>query len=265
MTEHASPDYALLDRAGAGAMIFYPRPDPSPAPPGGRDIPIEVEPGVTANARWYGASGADAAFLYFHGNGEVAGDHDGIQPLYQEIGATLFVAEFRGYGKSTGSPTMAALVGDTGAIVRAFHETLDAEGFTGSRFVMGRSLGSHPALEAAANHADRFQGFVIESGAANLRRMAARLGVDIEGDEAAGLVEAHEAKVSSIQLPVLILHGERDELIPVEQAAYLHDQLAHLPREIVVIPGAGHNDILPVGYRQYFGAIRDFIARHGVG
>ncbi|MDZ7728718.1 MAG: hypothetical protein U5Q44_11265 [Dehalococcoidia bacterium] len=50
---------------------------------------------------------------------------------------------------------------------------------------------------------------------------------------------------------------------PVEHAAYLHDQLEHVPREIVVIPGAGHNDILPVGYRQYFGAIRDFIARHG--
>src|SRR5258708_2866958 len=105
MTEDA-PNYALLDEAGVTGMMFYPRPDPFPPPPGATDHLIEVGPDAAIGARFYAFDPALPTILYFHGNGEVVSDHDTLAPLYRQAGANLFVAEFRGYGRSTGQPTL---------------------------------------------------------------------------------------------------------------------------------------------------------------
>ncbi len=261
MAADPSPDYALIDRSGAAGFIFFPRPDHGHPPPGATDHLVEVEPGISVGARFYAHDPAAATILYFHGNGEVAADHDGIAPLYREVGANLFVAEFRGYGASGGRPSFSSLVADAHPVAHTFHRILDEQGFTGPRFIMGRSLGSHPALEIAAHLPKRLEGLIIESGAANLRRLIAMIGADPEQGEGGALVEAHEAKVRSIRLPVLIIHGEYDELIPVSHAAELYDMLEGTERELQVIPGAGHNDILWLGQDQYFDTVDAFIHR----
>ncbi|MCZ6545451.1 MAG: alpha/beta hydrolase [Chloroflexi bacterium] len=249
-------DYSPLDRAGA-ASIFFPRSDTRPAPAGATDLLIDVEPGVAVAARFYVHDPAAPTILYFHGNGEVAADHDDIAPLYHEIGLNLFVAEFRGYGQSGGQPSYASLIADAHPVVERFHSLLDADGFAPQRLVMGRSLGSGPALEVAANASDRFLGCIIESGAANIRRMLTRLGI-AETLESVQLADQHEAKIRSIRLPTLILHGEHDELVPPAYAAELYDLLSDVDRDLIIIPGAGHNDILWRGMRQYFDAINAF-------
>lgn len=263
MTGGTWPDYGLLDRAGIGSIVFYPRRDHTPPPDGAVDLDIAAEPGVNLSARLYAADRAFPTILYFHGNGEVVSDHDGIAPLYHAAGCNLFVVDYRGYGRSGGRPTFAALVADAHAAAARFHAELDARGFTGARFVMGRSLGSHPALELAAHRPERLRGLIIESGAANLRRLAQFAGANLPSVDVEALVEAHEAKIRSIRLPVLIIHGERDELIPVEHAAALYDLLENTERDLLIIPGAGHNDILWVGQRAYLAAIQRFVAQHG--
>ena len=253
------PDYALLDRSGVGGAMFYPRPNDAAPPPGATDYAIPVEPGVEIGARCYLADPAWPTLLYFHGNGEVASDHDGIAPLYRAIGLNLFVAEFRGYGESTGTPTLAALVADAHPVAAFFHATLDAAGCAPVRFVMGRSLGAHPTLELAANAAGRFRGVIIESGAGGLRRMLERLGL-LDTELGGRLAAAHEAKIAAIRLPTLLIHGEYDELVPLSTAQALRDSLSGTASSLVVIPGAGHNDILWVGREQYFRAIAAFVA-----
>ena len=196
------PDYALLDRAGASQWMFFPRPDPGPPPPGASDHEIEVAPGINISARLYSGSEEDAPrplVLYFHGNGEVVSDHDGIDRFYREIGLDLFVAEFRGYGKSGGRPSMAALVGDALPALE-YALALQAGRGGGPLFVMGRSMGTQPALEVAARAGDRVRGLIIESGAASARRSIARFGLEDEPG-AAEFIEAHEAKVRSIRIP----------------------------------------------------------------
>lgn len=263
MTADAQPDYALLDRLGAAMMMFYPRPDFQEAPEGAEDGLIEVAPGVAVAARFYVYDLSYPTILYFHGNGEIASDHDGFAYLYGEAGTNLFVAEFRGYGRSNGVPSVQHLVADAHPIANEFHALLDRVGFTGGRFLMGRSLGSHPALELAANAPERFDGLIIESGASGLRRMIERFGLDADDGPAAELVRAHEAKIRSIQLPLLIIHGERDDLVPLETATELYGMLEHVEREMLVIPSAGHNDLLWRGWQQYFEAIKTFVAKHG--
>ena len=201
---------------------------------------------------------ANPTVLYFHGNGEVAADHDDIAPFYHAIGLNFFVAEFRGYGQSSGQPSYEALVEDAHPVVEFFHATLDQQGFDAHRYVMGRSLGSQPALEVASRAADRFQGLIIESGAGVIGRMLRRLGLD-ESGEGAALAEHHESKIRAIRLPALLIHGERDDLIPIHAAIELDELLAGTERELVVIPAAGHNDLLWRGQTQYFEAIAKFV------
>lgn len=261
MTGPTALDYGLLDRAGAARFIFYPRRDDNQPPPGAVDIDIAVEPDISVGARLYTAAPALPTILYFHGNGEVVSDHDGIAPLYQEIGCNLFVVDYRGYGRSGGAPSFATLVADAHAAAARFHAVLDERGFSGRRYLMGRSLGSHPALELAARLPERFSGLVIESGAANLRRLVEFIGASATAGDARALVKAHEAKIRAIRLPTLIIHGERDELIPVDHAAALYDLLEGTGRDLLIIPGAGHNDILWLGREQYFAAIQRFVAQ----
>jgi hypothetical protein len=258
-----APDYALLDQAGLGGGMFYPRPNDSGPPAGATDhlIPAPSEGGdIVLGARFYLADPAYPTVLYFHGNGEVASDHDGIAPLYHAIGLNLFVADFRGYGDSTGSPTYAALVGDAHPVAAYFHDTLDRLRCAEPRYVMGRSLGANPALEVASNAAARFRGLVIESGAGNIRRSLARTGL-IETELGARLAHAHERKVASIRLPALLIHGEVDTLVPLSTAEALREMLTGTTVQLEVIARAGHNDILWLGRDRYFEVIADLVRR----
>ena len=248
-----TPDYALLDRAGAAA-VFFPRPDDRPPPPDATDHRLTVAPGLALAARFYLRDPALPTLLYFHGNGEVVSDHDALAPLYHQAGLNLFVAEFRGYGRSDGHPSLAHLIADGPLVAQHFHTILDTAGLLGPRFLMGRSLGSQPALEIAARTPRRFRGLAVESGAAGMRRFLDRLGLPHNG-EAATLVAQHEAKIRTIRLPALLIHGEQDDLVPLAQAAELYDLLSGAPRRLVVIPAAGHNDLLWCGRAQYFESI----------
>lgn len=258
MADEAPIDYALIDRAGASGAIFYSRPDHSRPPDGAEDFSLAVEDGIALGARLYTVDRDAPTVLYWHGNGEVVSDYDGFAPLYHGIGLNLFVVDFRGYGGSSGRPSFGALVADGPIIADQCHTLLDERGYAARRYVMGRSLGSHPALEIAARRPVGFAGLIIESGAASMRRWGTRLGGAIASADVEALVAAHEAKIRSIRLPVLILHGEYDELVPVETAAILNDLLEGTKRKLVVIPGAGHNDIAWVGRDQYFAEIEAF-------
>lgn len=251
------PDYSVLDRGGVSAGIFFPRPDPSPTPADASDHLVELGDGVTLGARRYEIDPRGPTIVYFHGNGEVVGDHDGIAPLYHSIGANLFVFEFRGYGRSSGSPTIAHLVSDGARCGEAAHRLLDADDFTGPRFVMGRSLGANPALEVAARVAG-FDGLILESGAGNVARFVGRLGLS-PGDEIDGLVAAHDAKLATITMPTLIIHGLADDLVPVDNALATADRLTASEVTTELFEGAGHNDLLLVDPRRYFDSIARLI------
>ncbi len=255
------PDYALLDRRGLTRGLFYPRRDASAPPPGATDHRVDVGEGVQVACRFYPLTRSRPSLLYFHGNGEIVSDYDAITPSYHGIGANLFVADYRGYGKSGGVPSFASLIADAHPVLARFHALLDGEGFTAARFVMGRSLGSLPAAELAATARKRLAGLVIESGAPDLARLAHRAGVDESDAEIAALIAAHAARLAPIRLPVLQIHGEWDEIVPLEHALAFHERLTTGEKELVIIEGSGHNDIGWVGRKLYFEALARFIAR----
>ena len=121
---------------------------------------------------------------------------------------------------------------------------------------MGRSMGRHAAFELAANSPDgALQGVIIESG----RPILGNFCYGLEPAVAEALEAGYRAKVASISLPALVIHGELDTLAPVAQAREMYESFASEQKRILTIPGAGHNDLLYRGINEYFTAIREFV------
>lgn len=253
------PDYSILDRPEILQFVFYPRRDWTPTPLGASDHLVPVEEGISISCRFYAASTGSPCILYFHGNGEVACDHDWIAPFYNRAGIGLFVADYRGYGLSDGRPTFSSMTTDAHPIFDFFLKTVRSLSHSGPLFLMGRSLGSHSAVELALHYPEHVRGLIVESGAPNVARLARLFGLSSE--RLSDLEETISARIRRITLPALIIHGERDSLIPPSEATTLYGEIGSQEKRLVIIPGADHNDMMLMGMEQYFSAIREFVFR----
>lgn len=256
------PDCILLDHPNVLRIVFYPRPD-FRRNPDKRDVLFPAaEKGIRVGGRIYAAGNDAPIILLFHGNGEIASDYDGIAPLYTRMGFSLIVADYRGYGKSDGTPTASDLLDDAIATYRSMPGILKERGLDASRlFIMGRSLGSAAALEIASRVGNAFSGLIIESGFASALGLIERLsGTSLPQEVKAGVSGFENVeKIRGVDVPTLIIHGEEDEIIPVENGKILYDNSAAKRKRLVLIPGAGHNDLLYFGQKPYFDAIRELV------
>ncbi|MBI2887861.1 MAG: alpha/beta fold hydrolase [Chloroflexi bacterium] len=253
------PDYSIIEGTEAAARGFFPRPDWAPPPPGATDFMVAVAEGVQVGCRMFPGDRNGPSLLFFHGNGETACDYNDIAPFYTRMGVNLCVADYRGYGFSGGSPSFPTMLADAHVLFRAFQEVLAANGASGARYVMGRSMGAHSAVELAAHYPGELRGLVLESGAASAGRLVEYLESAGRGAEARELERRHTEKVRAVALPTLMIHGEWDELIPLSRATAFFETLTMAQKRLEVIPGAGHNDLLWVGLEQYMAAIRAFL------
>ena len=255
---------SVLDRPEVLRVLFYPRREEEPGfvPPSARPVAFEVERGLTIGGRLYPAGVRAPAVLFFHGNGEIAADYDDLAPLYTRLGITLLVADYRGYGTSGGTPTASHLLADALTIFGQAGRVVEGCGLAPPRlYVMGRSLGSAAAIEVALRAGEQLAGLIVESGFADTFGLLARLGLRVVGadEERDGLSNA--VKMSHIRTPTLVIHGHCDVLIPASDGQELYRRCAAADKRLVLIPGAGHNDLMLVGVADYFEAIRAFVQR----
>lgn len=254
-------DYSKLDQPAALRLIFHPRPERTAAapPPNAVDNGISVDEGVRLHSRFHLAGKDEPNILFFHGNGEIVSDYDPIGPYYTMAGMNFLAVDYRGYGRSGGTPTVSTMLEDSHRILETVKEWLSAAGHTGPLLVMGRSLGSAAALELAANHADDLAGMIIESGFATTLPLLMTLGVDVAG---LGITEEdgfrNVRKISAFTKPTLFIHGQYDEIIPVNSAAILQAQSPARTKELQIVPGASHNSVIAQAGELYFTVIKQF-------
>ncbi len=204
--------------------------------------------------------GPDAPTLvHFHGNGEVVSDY--VPELVQIIAAfgwNTFLAEYRGYGGSTGVPQLGQMLDDVPSLLAAARCPADR------MVVFGRSVGSLFAAEAVRS-APRIAGLVLESGIADpLERFLLRVRPEELGATRAELAEAvairldQQSKLKSYKGPMLIMHARHDDTVPVHHAERLYRWGgAHATLE--VMPEGDHNTILAANAQRYFGALAEFL------
>jgi pimeloyl-ACP methyl ester carboxylesterase len=246
--------------------LFYPRQDdfnPN-ANPDYRDGRLKVEADVSLGYRWYLQPAAPAVLLYFHGNGEIASDCDWLAPFYARCGLSLLVVDYRGYGWSDGSPLTSTLLPDAEQILLGLPSLLEEQGLAKDTplFIKGRSLGSACAIYLAYKYPEHFHGLILDSAYADTPSLFKRLNIPVPhellDDESLPLNNAH--KLAKVSLPSLILHGENDTVFPLEHATALYRACTNPRKQLVIIHGAGHNDIQVIDMELYFSSIRNFVA-----
>lgn len=201
---------------------------------------------------WYlpplaGARGPAPLLLFTHGNGELIDYWPGAFEEPRRRGLAVLLVEYPGYGRSSGAPSQGSV---TAAVLAAFdwasqHPSVDA-----TRIIAyGRSVGGGAATALA--EARPVAAMILESTFTSVPVFARRFGAP------AFLVRDRFDNLAAVRRftrPLLILHGEHDEIIPVGQGRALH--AAQPSSEFYLMP-CGHNDC-----DRPWAAIERFLTRH---
>jgi fermentation-respiration switch protein FrsA (DUF1100 family) len=231
----------------ADRMIFL------PPPPSYRDTPdvlrLSTDVGERIAALFLPNPEAAYTVLFSHGNAEDLGSVRPLLPVLRGLGFSVLAYDYRGYGLSEGQPSERSVYAD----IDAAHEYLTREvRVRPERIVLyGRSLGAGAAVDLAARR--RVGGLILESPFLTAFRVMTRIPV-FPFDEFRNL-----DKIGRVRCPVLVMHGEADEIVPLWHGRRLFDD-ALPPKTLVTVPGAHHNDFMWVAGDRYRQALRDFEA-----
>jgi esterase/lipase len=105
------------------------------------------------------------------------------------------------------------------------------------------------------------KGLIIESGFPSVVRIMTHLGMPAQGMGLEKIDQICLERIEKINLPALIIHGEQDNLVPLENAQEIYQHLGTQGKKLLVIPSATHNDIMLVGFKGYFNALQEFIEK----
>lgn len=259
MIDISGIDYSHLDKPQILNFVFHPRSEMTlGASSSEHDLLIPTEKDVAIGARFHITDTSAANILFFHGNGEIVGDYDDLGALYNREGINFLAVDYRGYGRSTGTPTITGMMRDCHLIFEFTRKWLEMNGCEGPLIVMGRSLGSASALELAAHYPKEIDGLVIESGFAYAVPLLKLLGIDtnclgIKEDQGFRNID----KIRGFGKPTLIIHAERDHIIPFSDGQALYDACPAEQKALLKIPQANHNDIFMRGMEAYMTAIKE--------
>lgn len=208
----------------------------------------------TALHGWLVRQDQPAGYLLFcHGNGEhVAHLADLLRLLTDQYRYTVFAFDYRGYGRSDGSPNEAGILADAQAAREWFQDELQVS--SSEVILMGRSLGGAVAIDLAAVHPPR--ALIVESTFTSLPDVAARL---YWWAPVRWLMRSQFNsldKIRGFEGPLMISHGARDTLIPISHGRTLFAAAASSEKEFLEYPEDGHNDARP---REYYDRVREFV------
>ena len=215
---------------------------------GAEDVELTASDGVRLHAWWAPGDAPRVATLFLHGNaGNVTHRGQHIANLRQ-AGSAVLVIDYRGFGKSEGSPSEAGLLRDA----RAGYDWLRARGWPPERIVIhGESLGSTVAVLLAAEV--KCAGVVLEAPFPSVQAVAAGI-LPVVGPIVARGYNAG-ARIHSINAPLLVIHGDRDSIIPQRLGRRLFD-LAAEPKTFWSVEGANHNDLVFIAGDAYVNRLR---------
>jgi len=259
MIENIGIDYSHLDRQEILSGLFHPRIESGPGekPANAIDLLIPAEGNIVIGGRFHITCKDAPNILFFHGNGEIVSDYDDLGPLYNRMGMNFLPVDYRGYGRSTGIPTVTNMMRDCYTVFDFAREWLKNNGHTGTFIVMGRSLGSAPALELANHYMEQIDGLIIESGFAYTGPLLQLLGVNTSTmgfTEEMGLRNID--KIRTWGKPALVIHAEFDHIIPYREGQALYDACPSQDKRLLKVPDANHNDIFIRGMDEYMKEVK---------
>ena len=263
------PGLILLALAGAlwfarmdllNTFLYFPEKhlDGTPADEGLAhvDVEFQAEDGERLHGWWIRTESqpALAHVLHFHGNAGNISHRLFEARLLAAAGLDVFLFDYRGYGRSSGRPSEQGTYRDARAARQAL---LRQEGAAAGRVIyVGESLGGAVAVNEALESPPL--GLVLRSTFTSLRAMA-RLHYPFV--PSAFVPDAYPSleRVPQIRCPVLVIHGERDDIAPFSHGETLFSA-APEPKQFHRVPGAGHNDLIALEGSRYAEVIASWVA-----
>ncbi len=212
-------------------------------------IYLEVEPGLRIALRYLPPAGnGSLVILYSHGNAEDLSYMENYLQEFRFRGYGVAAYDYEGYGQSDGKPSEANAYRD---IERVYRFLTDEEKIAPERIVIyGTSVGSGPACYLAEKVPAA--ALVLEAPFTSAFSVI-NLGW-LPGDRFPNL-----RRIGNIRMPVLIIHGDRDSVVPFSHGKELYDK-ANEPKKFYHVKGAGHNNIHPTAGEEYWSVLSGYLS-----
>jgi uncharacterized protein len=228
-------------------------------------VSMRTADGETIAAWWMPHEAARADIVYFHGNGGNLSIWLPILAGVQASGLNVLAFDYRGYGRSTGSPTEKGLYRDADAVLAELARLRQRESAAGSTvrrpiIYWGRSLGGPVA--AYATTVTRPDGLILESTFPDKRAVLGRQFVLRTLNLLASFRFETADMLRGFDRPTLVMHGDADSVVPYAAGRALFERLSE-PKRFVTLRGADHNDFHPATAREYWAAVNDLVSQAG--
>ena len=219
------------------------------------DVWFQAQDGTRLFGWYVPATGSPAVLLWCHGNaGNIIHRLENLAALYQ-IGLSVFLFDYRGYGRSQGSPSEPGLYQDA---VGAHECLVRTKRVPPERIVIfGRSLGGAVAGTLASQRPPA--GLILESTFPSVDALARFHYWGLPADWFVNAQFNLADRLGEVHRPVLVIHGDRDRTVPLQMGQQVFDA-AHPPKDLYIVHGADHNDLVAVGGAPYFKRLGRFVA-----
>jgi fermentation-respiration switch protein FrsA (DUF1100 family) len=218
------------------------------------EVWIPVDEAVTVFGWFVDAGPTRPVLLWCHGNaGNVSHRLENIRQLYQR-GISVMIFDYRGYGRSTGVPSEAGFYQDG---LASYDYLIQQRRIAPERLIIfGRSLGSGVAGEIAIQRPSA--GLMVEGSFPSIQAMSDHHYFGLPTQWLMDVDFNLAKKVRALQVPLLVIHGEQDSIVPMALGRQVFEA-AHEPKRWYIVSGAGHNDVPFVGGESYYREIDTFI------
>ncbi len=217
------------------------------------DVWFFAPDGEELHGWWIPHEKARGTLLYCHGNAGSLADQAGALVELRRLGVHLFAFDYRGYGRSSGRPSQGGVLRDAQAahdhVVRALGQPEE------SIVLLGHSLGGAIAIDCAVHRP--VAGLIVQSSFVDTREMARELYPQVPMHWIARRRFRSIDKVRALEVPKLFVHGDCDERIPHTHGERLFEAAAE-PKDLFIVPRAGHSDVHDHGGESYFEKLSDF-------
>ena len=218
------------------------------------DVYFQAEDGTQLHGWYVPHPHPRAHVLYCHGNaGNITCRAQVLKHLNEQLGLSVFVFDYRGYGRSEGKPTERGVLSDAQAASGWLAERAGVD--PRQLVLLGRSLGGPVAVDVAADHGAR--GLILESTFPSLPDVAAKIYPWLPVRLLLRTRLDAAKKIRAYDGPVLQSHGDSDGLVPIGLGKQLHQEIPG-PKRFVTIPDADHNS--PQGW-DYYRELDQFVER----
>lgn len=262
-------NYAKLDQPEVLKQLFSPKASSSQVPDHCEDMMISTDDDAQLHLRAFPSELKDkAVILYFHDGNEDVGDYTDIAAQFiKNMGTSVLVAEYRGFGLATGTSTTSNMMSDCQLLFDRALQWKKDNNFTGKFACMGRGIGCAPAIEVVHQNSKDTDALFIDSGFTFTLPVLEKLGIDVKALEISENDCFHNLeKIQEISQALYVIHMAQDEFIPMDNPSNLVPESLSKQKELQLVPGKADEGqtILDVTGNMYFEVMNRFTKLIGI-